>query len=189
MGGRALVALLAACTFLSTTNSLANSAEQKGPTWEELVLKGTEYRERSRYAPARKYYDSALRVQEKQKIEDIRRALVLHDIAETYRAETKWHEARVNDMLAHSIYAREIKDKQLGYEYSSKKPVSVHGGSLRPACYICHENWKVVPILYGESTGYDGETPEESDWKFTHKPGGAQIGDQRWYCRECQQSF
>lgn len=181
--------LIALAFVLSTNNVDVCRAEKQAESWEQQVKRGNQYRDRGRLTDARKYYFSAVKILEKQDIQDIRMALVLHDIAETYRTESKFHEARLNDVRCNSIYKREIAAHQLGYEYASKKPVKIEEGSLRPHCYLCHENWKVVPVRYGEGSGYEGEVPAESDLKFTHKPGGREYCDQRWYCRDCHQSF
>ncbi|MBX9688936.1 MAG: tetratricopeptide repeat protein [Candidatus Obscuribacterales bacterium] len=181
--------ITATCLALTSSAQAAKDADKDLDAWISLVRKGNEYMERGRTNDARKFYSLALKLVEKRSIQDIRKALILHDLADAFRTETKFHEAKMLEVEANSIYKKEIADHQLGNEYSSKKPMDLSAGSLKPACLLCHENWKVVPITYGESTGYDGETPEESDWKFTHKPGGSQIGVQRWYCRECHQAF
>ena len=182
--------LLLAILLLSSQILLeAQSKGKHEPTWEEMTIKGNEYRERNKFFEARRNYEVALKIEDKLDIHDLRRAIILHDIAESYRGETNFYRAKMTEVESHAIYKEEIKNRQLGYEYTSKKPIQMHSGSLRPACYLCHENWKVVPILYGESTGYDGEIPEESSSDFTHKHGGKEPADQRWYCRECRQSF
>lgn len=189
--GRRLPTILFAASYclIIQLHLEAQSKAKHEPGWEELTIKGNDYRDRGRFFDARRIYESALKMEDKLDIHDLRRALILHDIAETYRGETNFYRAKMTEVEAHAIYKEEIKNKQLGYEYSSKKSVTVTPGSLRPACYLCHENWKVVPMLYGENTGYSGEIPEESSSDFTHKHGGKELGDQRWYCRECHQSF
>ena len=157
--------------------------------WEELVKRGNNYMMRDRMPEARKYYRDALKILEDKKCDDLRKAVVLHDLAETYRFENNWHEARMNDVDSSAIYQRELSNNLLGGEYAHTKDFKVEPGSLRPACLVCHENWKVVPIQYGAKTGYDGPVPPDSDPAFTHKPGGIHIGDQRWYCRACHQPF
>ncbi len=184
--------LLDVCFMLGLAISFilpAIAADKKQDSWEEIVKRGNVYFERDRTPDARRYYQMALKILIKLNAKDIRKAIVLHNIAETYRREQNYYEARMDDLQSSEIYKQEINNHQLGREYSSKKPISIEAGSLRPACYLCHENWKVVPILYGESTGYVGEPPAESEWKFTHKPGGKEISDQRWYCRDCHQAF
>jgi hypothetical protein len=186
------LALFASCCFaLIATTSADGSTNKKVEGWEPFVLKGNQYLlERSRSSDARKYYQQALKLLEKEHIDDLRKAIVLNDIAETYRLETKPYPARLQELRAGAIYKREIDDHQLGYEYSSKTPIDTESGGLRPHCYICHENWKVVPILYGKGNGYPNEAvPNEEDASYTHKPGGPVWGDQRWYCKECHQSF
>lgn len=175
-------------TIIAISNATAAFCAGK-ELWENFVIEGNEYRERDRQGDARRLYQRALKILEKENVTDLRKAIVLHDIAECYRAETKWHPAQLAAIESHGIYSREIAKKQLGYEYGEKKPIKLESGSLKPACYLCHENYKVVPILYGKDTGYSGEPPPESDWAFTHKPGGPTYMDQRWYCRECHQSF
>ncbi len=185
-----LALLFVLCLILAHSAGLTSwAAESKADNWEALVRKGNLYRDRDRMPDARRYYQSAIHILEKKGLADIRTAIVFHDIAETYRGETKYYQARMEELKASEIYKQEIKDHLLGREYSSKKPIEIEAGSLRPACYLCHENWKVVPILYGEKNGYAGEAPAESDWKFTHKPGGTEYSDQRWYCRDCHQAF
>jgi hypothetical protein len=168
---------------------LAGTEKNKPGSWEELVLKGNEYRDRSRSSDAQRCYIAALKVIEKQGIDDIRKAIVLNNQADIYRIEDNRYRARLHEQHSALIYRREIEHHQLGYEYSSDQPVDFSSGSLRPLCYLCHENWKVVPLLYGPGTGYDGEVPSEDDAAFTHKPGGPVRGDQRWYCRDCHQAF
>ncbi len=186
--------ILAAASFCSGTliltyTSAVAFSEKRKASFEELVLKGNEYRMHDHTADARRFYEDALKLLDKEGIHDMRRALVLYDIAETYRADQKYVPARMREVESSSIYKKEIKHNQLGREYSSTEPVKQESGSLRPACYLCHENWKVVPIIYGEKHGYEGQVPDESDWKYTHKPGGKHISDQRWYCRQCHQAF
>lgn len=184
-----LALILALASMLALNSLIAFAAEKKSSGWEALVLEGNELRDREHLPDARRVYQSALKVLDKQNVFDIRRALILHNMADTCRTETNFHQARMLDMQSAEIYKQEIKNHQLGYEYSSQKPVSLSSGSLRPACYICHENWKVVPILYGKTSGYPGETPPDSDDSYTHKPGGPEFGYERWYCRDCHQSF
>lgn len=166
-----------------------NDAQQPPLTWEMLVKRGNDYMARDRMPDARKFYRLALKILEDQQCDDLRKAVVLHDLAETYRFDSNWHQARMNDLLSSAIYQKEVEKGQLGPEYSHKNPVQINSGSLRPACLVCHENWKVVPILYGTKTGYDGPVPKDSDPAFTHKPGGDQHCDQRWYCKACHQNF
>ncbi len=180
--------LLIALTLFGSVNP-ATCAPKEKEKWELLVVQGNEYRARDRQSDAIRLYERALKLLEKEGVSDLRKAIVLHNIAECYRVETKWHPAQMADIESHGIYKREIQKHVLGYEYAEKKALVVEGGSLKPACYLCHENYKVVPILYGKDTGYQGEPPPESDWAFTHKPGGPNYLDQRWYCRECHQEF
>lgn len=165
------------------------AVEAPGLTWEMLVKRGNDYMARDRMPDARKFYRMALKILEDQQCDDLRKAIVLHDLAETYRFDSNWQGARMNDLLSSAIYQKEIEKGQLGPEYSHKNPLQIDSGSLRPACYICHENWKVVPILYGKDTGYEGAVPHDGHPSFTHKPGGDQHCDQRWYCKTCHQSF
>jgi hypothetical protein len=184
---RFVLAFLLIAFLLITAPSRVFSAEQEN--WEVLVKQGNEYRMRERQSDAIRLYQRALKILEKENASDLRKAIVLHNIAECYRVETKWHPAQMADIASHGIYKREMERRSLGYEYSEKKPIVLDQGSLKPACYLCHENYKVVPILYGKDTGYKGEPPAESDWAYTHKPGGPIYLDQRWYCRECHQEF
>lgn len=181
-----LAFLLLALTLISTPSPALSA---KVESWEALVVQGNEYRTRDRVSDAIRLYERALKVLEKENVSDLRKAIILHNIAECYRVETKWHPAQMADIESHGIYSREIGRRSLGYEYSEKKPIILQQGSLKPACYLCHENYKVVPILYGKDNGYNGEPPAESDWAYTHKPGGPTYLDQRWYCRECHQEF
>ena len=184
---RFILALLFIVGISIFTPVTSFSAEKEN--WELLVIQGNEYRDRDRQDDARRLYLRALKILEKDNVLDLRKAIVLHNIAESFRAETKWHPAAMYDIQSHSIYKSEIEKHVLGYEYGEKKPIVVEAGSLKPACYLCHENYKVVPIRYAKDTGYKGEAPPESDWAFTHKPGGPDYLDQRWYCRECHQAF
>lgn len=166
------------------------SAKEVEIAWQEQVKEANLDFEKGRYSQARKLYQLALKQLEKEGCSDLRKAIVLHDIAMTYRAQTKFVEARLSELESNAIYKKEIKHNQLGREYMSKKSIkNFSAGSLRPVCYLCHENWKVVPLLYGEDDGYGGDIPDESEPSFTHKPAGAVHGDQRWYCRDCKQSF
>jgi hypothetical protein len=167
-----------------------DSTGAKAGSWEGLCIRGNNSHEQGRAPDARKNYYAALKILEKEHANDLRLAILLNNIAETYRIENNRMQARITELRAADIYKREIQAHRLGYEYSCQKPIDFNSGSLRPYCYLCHENWKVVPILYGNSTGYDGDqVPSEDDAAFTHKPGGAVWCDQRWYCRECHQSF
>lgn len=177
------------CMLTFAAFSEAKKAEPPPLTWEILVKRGNDYMARDRMPDARKFYRLALKILEDQQCDDLRKAIVLHDLAETYRFDSNWQGARMNDLLSSAIYQKEIEKGQLGPEYSHKNPVQINSGSLRPACLICHENWKVVPIHYGPKTGYDGAVPHDSDPAFTHKPGGEQHCDQRWYCKTCHQNF
>ena len=183
------VYLLVIFFFCTPFSARSQITKNKADSWQTWTLKGNEYRERACSDAALRSYHAALKVLEKQNNNDIRRAIVLNNMAETYRIEGKQYQARLLEMHADTIYREEISAHRLGYEYAGKKPIDFNSGSLRPMCYLCHENWKVVPILYGTSTGYDGEVPAEDDAAYTHKPGGSEYGDQRWYCRNCHQAF
>lgn len=187
-----LLTMLALASIAPDSSALplrGKSAKKVEPTWEVLVKKGNIYMARERMPDARKLYRQALKVLEDQNCMDLRKAIVLHDLAETYRVDSNWHAARLHDLKSSAIYQHEIENNQLGSEYSHSNPVKVDAASLKPACPVCHENWKVVPIHYGKSSGYPDAVPHDSSPSYTHKPGGEQVGDQRWYCRVCHQSF
>jgi hypothetical protein len=184
-----IVATIFFCVSLYACVPAAQSAKPKSGSWESWVLRGNEYRDRGRSPNAIRNYATALKILEKQGIDDLRKAIVQNNIAEVYRADNNKYAACMWEVRATTIYKREIDNHQLGYEYASRAPIDFNSGSLRPMCYLCHENWKVVPVLYGKSSGYTGEVPSEDDPAFTHKPGGAAQGDQRWYCRDCRQTF
>jgi hypothetical protein len=190
-GGVALIALLflAILSFVGTVNIPSAEAAKTVPRWEPLVQQANIDFERGRYWAAIRQYKSALGLLERQGAYDLRNAVVMKNIARVYHTTIKHEAARLWDGKAAVLYKHELDTKQLGAEYSSKETPELSGLKLRPACPLCHENHRVIPLHLGEGTGYEGPVPAESDPKFIHKPAPGDVHEERWYCKACKQTF
>lgn len=153
------------------------------------MIKGNQYEERVRLDDAIEYYLQAIEILEKQNIDDIRAAVVYKDIAAAYAGDLKPHMAKIYENKSAEIYKREIEEGKLGAEYTQTDNLDPLFITLRPACPLCHLIKGVVPLRFGADTGYSGTQPAESSAKFTHKPAGEEISDERWYCKSCKQMF
>jgi hypothetical protein len=181
--------MLATLSSLSTICAPHAEAAKPEPRWEPLVKQANVEFERGRYGTAMRLYKSALGMLEKQGAYDLRSAVVMKNIARVYHTTIKPEAARLWDGKAALLYKHELDNKQLGGEYSTKETAELSGLKLRPACPLCHENHRVVPLHLGDGTGYEGPVPAESDPRFIHKPATSDIHEERWYCKACKQSF
>ncbi len=156
--------------------------------WEPIVKQANLELDHGRYHPALHLYKTALGILEKQGAYDIRSAVVMKDMARVYRILMNRSLAKLWESKAALVYKEEIDKNQLGSEYSRQETELV-GQRLRPACPVCHDNFKVVPIHLGEGTGYDGPVPAETDPRFVQKPAAKDTTEERWYCKGCKQDF
>lgn len=180
--------LLLALPIFSVTFLLPAEATRVAPRWEALVKKANAEFERGRYHPANRLYRSALAILERQGAYDIRLAIVMKDIGRVQHTLMNNPSARLWDGKAAVIYKHEIDTHQLGGEYSTTGTADA-SQRLRPACPVCHENFHVIPIHFGDGTGYEGPVPSESDVRFTLKPAPRDVSEERWYCKGCKQLF
>lgn len=174
---------------LSIVSTPAALAAKVAPQWESIVKQANIEVGRGRYPQALKGYKTALSILENQGAYDIRTAVVMKNIARMYRSQMKQSAARLWDGKAAIIYQNEIDENQLGSEYLQKETPDLTGQRLRPACPLCHENHRVIPIHFGPGSGYDGAVPPESDVRFNKKPATKDVLEERWYCKNCQQMF